>query len=203
MDGGIVLAGGASTRMGRPKALLDWHGTPLVVHMCEVLRRSTDGLVVVAAAPGQELPSLPAEVEVVLDEAVGLGPLEGLRVGLRALDGRVERVFAAAVDLPLLRPAVIRAVLGALPAGCDASVPIAGGFRQPLAAAYRPALWRQIDAFLAAGQRGLGRLLDEARTRWLAESVLTALDPELSSLLNVNTLADLELARSSEGSTGT
>ena len=57
----IVLAGGASRRMGRPKALLDWHGTPLVHHVASILAGVCDPVVVVAA-PGDELP-LPAGVE--------------------------------------------------------------------------------------------------------------------------------------------
>ncbi|MFN0153313.1 MAG: molybdenum cofactor guanylyltransferase [Gaiella sp.] len=192
MDGGIVLAGGTSSRMGRSKAMLDWEGGPLVVHVCGVLATGVDGPVVVSAAPALALPPLR---EVVRDEIADGGTLEGLRVGLRALEGRVERAVAVAVDMPLLRSPVVRAVLEALPEGADAAVPLAAGYRQPLLAAYRPSLWREIDAFLRAGRRGLGTFLEGAPTVWLDEEMLRLHDADLLSLVNVNTPADFERAR--------
>ena len=41
--GALVLAGGRSSRMGRPKALLDWHGLPAVTHAVEVVRDGVAG----------------------------------------------------------------------------------------------------------------------------------------------------------------
>ena len=45
----IVLAGGMSERMGAPKALLDWHGAPLVHRVAGILVRVCDPVIVVAA----------------------------------------------------------------------------------------------------------------------------------------------------------
>ena len=56
--GAIVLAGGRSSRMGAPKALLDWHGGTLVRRVTGILQRIADPVVVVHA-DGQELPTLP------------------------------------------------------------------------------------------------------------------------------------------------
>src|SRR5947208_4621260 len=79
---GIVLAGGRSTRMGTPKAWLEWHGTTLLDRVVRVVSRAVDGgPVVVVRAPGQDLPELPAGVLVVDDAAEGQGPLEGLAAG--------------------------------------------------------------------------------------------------------------------------
>jgi len=58
---GIVLAGGESRRMGRPKALLPFAGEILIVRVLKRLSVVTDEQVVVAA-PGQDLPDLPAFV---------------------------------------------------------------------------------------------------------------------------------------------
>ena len=46
---GFILAGGQSTRMGRDKALLDWHGTPLLNHMIGLLEQATDDVKVVGS----------------------------------------------------------------------------------------------------------------------------------------------------------
>ncbi|HKV67735.1 MAG TPA: molybdenum cofactor guanylyltransferase, partial [Gaiellales bacterium] len=117
----IVLAGGGSRRMGRPKALLDWHGTPLVHHVAAILAGVCDPVVVVAA-PGDDLP-LPEGVERTEDAMEGRGPLEGVAAGMHAVGGRAGAVFLAATDLPLLHPQVVTELVAALP-GYDAAVPV-------------------------------------------------------------------------------
>ena len=75
---GIVLAGGRSSRMGTPKASLEWHGSTLLRRVVGLVARAVDGPVIVVRAPGQELPELPGEVEQVEDAREGRGPLQGL-----------------------------------------------------------------------------------------------------------------------------
>src|SRR5215469_2010547 len=75
---GIVLAGGRSSRMGTPKAALEWHGSTLLRRSVGILARVTDGPVLVVRAPGQALPGLPPHVRVVDDPREGLGPVQGL-----------------------------------------------------------------------------------------------------------------------------
>src|SRR4051795_2243728 len=82
---GIVLAGGRSSRMGSPKAALEWHGSTLLRRVCGIVGRAVDGPVVVVRAPEQELPALPDSIEVVEDAREGRGPLQGLAAGLAAL----------------------------------------------------------------------------------------------------------------------
>ena len=156
----IVLAGGASTRMGTSKALLDWHGTPLVHRVAAVLAAICDPVVVVAA-PGQELP-LPAGVERAEDSVAGGGPLEGVAAGMHAVGGRAGAVFLAATDLPLLHPQVVRELVAALP-GYDAAVPVVAGHDQTLAAAYDARTLLRARDLLAAGRPRIAALLDGAR----------------------------------------
>ena len=47
---GIVLCGGKSARMGRPKALLPWHGHTMIEHVISVLDEVVDEIVVVASS---------------------------------------------------------------------------------------------------------------------------------------------------------
>ena len=203
--GAILLVGGRSTRMGRPKAGLDWHGEALAARVARVLARAVgDGQVVAVRAPGQDLPDLPDHVEVVTDSAEGDGPLRGLAGGLAALDGRADVAFASSVDAPFLHARFITAVLAAVGAGDDAAVPVAHGHRHPLAAAYRVALLPLIDDLLAKGERRPGALLDQVRTRFLDETSLLAtpglgeVDPGLDALRNINTLEEYDEVRAVE-----
>jgi molybdopterin-guanine dinucleotide biosynthesis protein A len=179
----IVLAGGASSRMGEPKALLDWHGTPLVRHVAGILQRVCDPVVVVAAA-GADLP-VPAGVELVADARPGRGPLEGVAAGIEALAGRAEAAFLAATDLPLLHPAFVTALLAALP-GHDAAVAVAAGRDQQLAAAYTAARLATAPALLAAGRTRAADLLAGGRVRRIQLPDL----PHPESLQGANTPAE-------------
>jgi molybdopterin-guanine dinucleotide biosynthesis protein A len=171
---GIVLAGGRSKRMGTSKALLDWHGRPLVVHTAARLQAALGGAtVIVVRAPGQELPTLPDGVEVAVDGAEGRGPLQGLAAGLAALEGRADAAVAVATDQPFAAEVVPR-LLAAL-TDADDAVAFAGA---PLGAVYRPRLRAIAEARLAAGgDASLRGLLDAVHTRSLPPdtAVVTAL----------------------------
>jgi molybdenum cofactor guanylyltransferase len=198
---GIVLAGGRSSRMGTPKAALEWHGSTLLRRVTGIVARGVDGPVVVVRAPGQPLPSLPSAIEVVEDAREGRGPLEGLAAGLAALDGRAEVAYASSTDAPLLHPAFVRRVLHAVDDDVDVALPRAGGFPHPLAAAYRTTLRPQIERLLAADRLRPAFLFDECRVLRLDEETLlgdpalAAADPALDSVLNLNERADYESAR--------
>src|SRR5687768_9948896 len=131
MAGAVVLAGGRSSRMGRSKADLEWRGSTLLAHVVAVVTDGTGGPVVVVRAPGQQLPPLPAGVDVVEDEVEGRGPLQGLAAGLTAMEARADVAFVCATDLPFLHPAYVRRVLAGL-GEADVALPVVGGFRQPL-----------------------------------------------------------------------
>src|SRR5579864_3320257 len=77
----IVLAGGRSSRMGTPKALLLFDDEPLIVHVVATLQRLFADVVVVTA-PEQDLPSMP--VRLVRDEVAHQGPVGGIYYGLTA-----------------------------------------------------------------------------------------------------------------------
>ncbi|TKK87819.1 molybdenum cofactor guanylyltransferase [Herbidospora galbida] len=198
---GIVLAGGRSTRMGQPKAWLEWHGSTLLYRAAAILARTVDGPVVVVAAPGQELPPLPSNVSVVEDPVEGLGPMQGLAVGLAAVADRAETAFVCSTDMPFLHPAFVRRVLRALPEGTDVALPVARGFRQPLAAGYRTALAGLVRDLLAEGDLRPGMLFKHCEVaqlddeRLLADAELSRRDPELESVVNVNSPDDYAVAR--------
>jgi molybdopterin-guanine dinucleotide biosynthesis protein A len=199
--GGIVLAGGRSSRMGTPKAALEWHGSTLLRRITGLVARGVDGPVVVVRAPAQELPALPATVEVVEDAREGRGPLQGLAAGLAALEDEAEVAYASSTDAPLLHPAFVRRIVGALDADVDVVLPRAGGFPHPLAAAYRTALRPLVERLLAADRLRPAFLFDECRVlrldedALLGDAALAAADPELDSVLNLNEPADYEAAR--------
>jgi molybdopterin-guanine dinucleotide biosynthesis protein A len=138
---------------------------------------------------------------VVDDPREGLGPVQGLAAGLGALADLAEIAFVSATDMPFLHPAFVRRILRAVQDDADVGLPVARGYPQPLAAAYKTTLAPLAEslvrdellrpAFLF--QRCQVARLDEAAL--LGDPVLAALDPGLDSLANVNDPDDYRKAR--------
>ena len=204
MSGAVILAGGRSSRMGTPKAALEWHGSTLLRRTAGILARATGGPVVVVRASGQDLPPLPKETIVVDDPRDGKGPVQGIAAGLAALTGLADTAFVASTDLPFLHPAFVRRVLRALRApgdGPQVALPVARGYQQPLAAAYRTGLAQLAERLVKEDRLRPAFLFAECRVERLDDAILLAdpalarLDPDLDSVLNVNTPGDYQAAR--------
>lgn len=203
--GGVVLAGGRSSRMGTPKAALEWHGSTLLHRTVSIVARATGGPVVVVRASGQGLPSMPRGTTVVDDPREGRGPVQGIAAGLGALRDLAEAAFVTSTDLPFLHPAFIRRVLSVLaspdPSSPDVVLPVARGYQQPLAAAYRTGLAELAERLVKEDRLRPAFLFTECSvarlddTALLADPVLAALDPDLDSVLNINTPDDYQAVR--------
>lgn len=187
---GIVLCGGQSRRMGRSKAWMPYGDELMLPRVVRILASVVDPVVVVAA-PDQELPTLPTEVEIVRDERSYLGPLNGLATGLSHLGDRVDAVYLSACDVPLLRPAFVRRVLDRL-GETWACVPEVAGFKHPLAAAFRREVLPDAREMLAADELRITALLERIATHILTIADFAEVDPELQSLQNVNVWTDYE-----------
>lgn len=185
---GLILAGGRSSRMGSPKAWLEFRGEPMLTRIVGRLTRELPEVVVVRAR-GQELP--PVIARIVEDRVDGEGPVAGLAAGLAAVSQPL--VFALSCDMPFANLAVARGLLE-LVEEYDAVLPRWNGRLHPLHAVYRATLVPLLDEQLAAGRRRLMDLFDRIRTRVVTEEELRAWDPDGSSFVNINTREEYERA---------
>ena len=183
--GGIVLCGGKSTRMGVPKATLQFGPETMLQRVVRLLETVVSPIVVVAAR-GQELPELPDEVSVTLDERDARGPLEGLRAGLKALPVEVDMAYVTSCDVPLLVPAFVERMIDLL-GDHDIAVMEIDGFPHPLSAVYRRDTLPHIEALLAQDRLRPVYLFDAVRTRRVHAVDMMSVDPELRTLRNLNT----------------
>ena len=108
-----MLAGGRSTRMGRPKANLEWHGSTLLHRVTGIVGRAVEGLVVVVRAAGPGAARAAAGSPRGGGRGRGPGPLQGLAAGLAAVAGEADLAYVSSTDVPLLHPAFVRAVVRA------------------------------------------------------------------------------------------
>lgn len=189
-----VLAGGRSMRMGVDKTLLDVDGEPLVTRVTEAVLHVCEEAVVVTNRPeALEGAGLPQAVRVLRDEVAYQGPLGGLVTAMAAAG--TGWVFAVAADMPWLDPAVIRA-LWDMSEGADVVVPVSPEGLEPLLALYRvESCLPAARDVLSSGRRRLVAMFPSLSVREVPIERLRGVDPDLRSLVNVNTPEDLAEVR--------
>jgi molybdopterin-guanine dinucleotide biosynthesis protein A len=196
--GAVVVCGGESRRMGRPKAWLPFGSEFLLQRIVGRVGEVADSIVVVGAE-GQELPPLSSRVAIVRDAVSGRGPLQGLAAGLRALPEEVELAYATATDVPFLAPGWIRRLVELL-GEADLAIPRVDGYHHPLAAVYRRgSVVVEAERLLAGGRLRPVFLMEELRAREVDADELREVDPGFDTLRNLNTPADYEAALARAG----
>jgi molybdenum cofactor guanylyltransferase len=190
--GGVVLCGGQSSRMGRPKAWLPF-GDELMLPRVVRLLGEVVAPIVVVAAPGQDVPPLPPGIEIVRDPEQGRGPLQGLAAGLEALRGRADAAYLSSCDVPFLQAAFVRRLVELL--GDHAiCVPEVDGYRHPLAAVYRLQCAAVAARLLTEERLRPAFLFEEVPTRIVRPEELAEVDATFQTLRNLNTPAEYEAA---------
>jgi len=191
---GFVVAGGASRRMGRDKALLPWDGATLLDHAIARLRQVCREVRILC---GPEARYANRGVPVVVDEVSDAGALGGVLSGLRTVAGDAPGVFLA-VDLPLV-PAPLLARLVQLGLGFDAVVPISTRGPEPLCAVYRESCRTAVERRIAAGQPKMTSFWPDVRVREVPAAELAAFGDPQSLFRNVNSPEDYAVLRTEFG----
>jgi molybdopterin-guanine dinucleotide biosynthesis protein A len=190
---GIVLAGGRARRFGG-KLNQPIDGRPLLLASVEAIAGVCSEVVVVLA-PDAVAPTIPASLAPIVtfarDSERHGGPLLGILAGLDAASEPLALV--AGGDMPWLRSAVLRLLLDEAERQAVAAVVLSlAGRPQQL-----PIALRVEDALAAArrlvgdGFRRIDDLLDELRPHAVDESSWRELDPDGSTLRDVDRPADL------------
>lgn len=112
MTGGIILAAGASRRMGAEKQKLRIGSKSMLQRVVDLFSRSSLDEVVVVVSPSVSWrPSGRGRVRAVINEKAEEGISSSLRLGLDALNSRTESVVVGLADKPLLRAHTIESLL--------------------------------------------------------------------------------------------
>ncbi|SCF13085.1 nucleotidyltransferase family protein [Micromonospora chokoriensis] len=190
MVAGLLLAAGAGRRFGRPKALVELDGEPLVRHGVRLLGDGGCAPVhVVLGAGADEMPDLPGAVPVRHDRwADGLGG--SLLRGLASLPADTLAALVVLVDQPLLSPVAVRRVRRAHASGAVVAVATYAGRRGHPILLSRPT-WPLLHGY-AVGDRGARDLLRD----W-PDLVVEVPCDDVGSPADVDTPADLLRLRGS------
>ncbi len=183
----VVLAGGASQRMGSNKALLPI--TPeetLISRVVSNLAVLSDDLILVSSTP-ELYAGLP--VQHTSDHYLGAGPLAGLHAGLLAATH--PWAFVAACDMPLIDHRLVRYML-LVSESYQAVAPRVRQSIEPLHALYHRSCLPAIEARLEQEQRRVISFYPDVRVRYVDQREITIFDREGRSFANANTPEDWE-----------
>jgi molybdopterin-guanine dinucleotide biosynthesis protein A len=187
---GIILCGGKSSRMGRPKWSLPLGDENCLLRTIRILSEIVAPIVVVAAED-QYITGLPTGVILVRDDIPEKGPLAGLSAGFEALKSQpqIHSAYVTACDVPLLKPEFVTTIISQLES-FELAVVKEEEFYHPLAAVYRVNLADRVRSLLAADRLRPLYLIEESHSRDIDVNALRHVDPNLESLRNMNTPAD-------------
>ena len=182
---GLVLAGGASRRMGRDKATLDYGGRSQLASAYALLARHCERAFVSVRADQVSEPARAALPQIV-DGAAGSGPIAGIAAAQAAHPGAAWLVVAC--DLPFLGDALLAHLVARRGAECVTAYRSAhDGLPEPLCAIYEPQTRPAILAAIAAGRN--------CPRKFILGSGVPLLDlPDSAALDNVNTPEELAAA---------
>jgi len=189
---GVLLAGGKSRRMGEDKRHLVVGEQTLLERGLAVLQSTFREVLVVIA---QDSPPLGVDARVVRDLVPDCGSLGGLYTGL--MQATTPYIFVVACDMPFLNQPVI-AQFTSRTVIADIVMAKLDGRLHPMHALYSKRCVPALEEMIRARQLKIQEIVSELslRVRYVTEADLLTIDPSGRSFYNVNTMADLEAARS-------
>jgi len=176
----IIVAGGASRRMGADKATLPIKGRPMIQVICEQLDACFEQILI-SAADADKFSFL--GYDVVRDKVPDQGPLMGIASALEASKNEVN--FVIACDIPEVRAGAVRRLLAEAD-NSQADIILAGTEErqsEPLFAVYRKSALGAIDQVLSSGGRRISDVFELCEVKHVKLG---------ASLMNLNTVADYE-----------
>jgi molybdopterin-guanine dinucleotide biosynthesis protein A len=193
MRSAVILYGGKSARMGADKGKLEFRGKPLFQWVLESISQVVDEIVLSVSHEEQiELIDIVTyDVSIALDERPGLGPMGGLLSGIRKARG--EYVAVTPVDAPLISPQLYELLFEKVK-GNGAAVPKIRGYWEPLVAVYKGnAMISAIGRAIAGDTLDIRSTFPHLDIVEVKQHEIEAIDPDLLSFNNINTMKDLEI----------
>ncbi|MFB0506672.1 MAG: molybdenum cofactor guanylyltransferase [Thermodesulfobacteriota bacterium] len=186
---GIILAGGKSQRMGKNKAFMDSGGIPLFERVYRIFREIFSEIIIVA---NDVLPFERYEAILRRDIILGKGALGGLYTGL--FHSSNYHAFCSACDMPFLNPRVIK-YMGKERDEYDVIVPKTHDGLHPLHAIYSKKCLNPMSQSLDRNDLKIVNFFQQVRVRYIEEIEIREFDPDMRSVINVNTAEEMEAVR--------
>jgi molybdenum cofactor guanylyltransferase len=192
---GYVLAGGASSRFGQDKALVEIGATPMLARMIKLMESVTVNVKIIGAP--EKYASFGAEV--ISDRWPGEGPLGGVVTALLSSatsNPQSDWNLILSCDMPFLTPGWLAYLLErAIKSSAQAVYPQSAHGPEPLCACYRTSAGPALQRVFERGVRKVTEALKQLQTEILDEPHWKRFDSAGRLFWNMNTPADYEEAR--------
>lgn len=183
---GVILCGGESSRMGQNKAFIEIQGKRIIDRTVNLFGELFDEVLLVTNSP---LDYLDLNVRIVTDLIPKKGSLGGIYTGL--FFSTSPQAFFVGCDMPFLETKVIRLFLD-LSEEADIVVFRAEQRWEPLHAVYSRKCIKPIERLMTQGDLKIIKAYKGMKVREVTKSELEQVDPEMYSLMNINTPEDLK-----------
>ena len=191
----MILAGGRGRRLGhKEKALIPIKGRTILEHNLDLLERLVDEIIISVRDDEQKsiLREYTGDRLFVADHCIDAGPLVGILEGLNVTEG--EYIFITACDMPFLNADVVEMLFDRA-RGHDAAVPAwEEQMIEPLHAVYRvKTMTIEAEKAIKSGDKSaLAPIFKLKDVVFVDIDEVRALDPELRTFININTMEDIE-----------
>ncbi|MBT4090111.1 MAG: molybdenum cofactor guanylyltransferase [Deltaproteobacteria bacterium] len=193
-SGGILLAGGLSSRMGSDKASLVFNDQTLLERLIRTVQPLVSQLIVMLSAQ-QKLPPISSDlinqIDIGRDSRPAQGPLRGIGDAMPLVGSHIDNLFVLSSDLPYLTTEWLNRMRQSLVSDVDGVCAEVDSKVNPLLAIYQRRLLNQSVSYLASGKRSCLVLIDGHR--------IVRLSPPADNPLvcnDINTPAAYEWAKS-------
>jgi len=181
--GGIIMAGGLSSRMGTDKAFVPFGGKRLIDYTIDLLKQFCAEIIISTNQPGYD----ELGFRTVADSYQKCGPVGGLHAALA--ETNFDHNIVISCDVPFVRPELIELLL-AHTNGFDAVVPVHKGGVEPLIAVYRKEMASFFELQLIERNYKLQQVIRSSKLNLLNVDHLVARYPRLFD--NMNSMEELK-----------
>ncbi len=190
----IILAGGRGKRMGyREKSMMVINGKPLITYVIKSLKKVVDEVIISVRdkAQGELLDTILPGYTYAYDEFENKGPLSGMLSGLTLC--RNDFCFIAACDMPFINENVVK-MLFRMSKAHDAAIPRwKDGFLEPLHSVYRcETMIKETIKAINSRESIILAPIFRMNVNYIDIENIRKIDPELRTLININTPEDME-----------
>ncbi len=185
------MAGGENSRFfGKNKAMVRIDGKCILDRIYEVFTILFDRIILVTNDPVQYLKW---DVDIVTDIFPIRSSLTGIHTGLFYIT--TPYAFFVACDIPFIKKELIELLLDGVEPSIDIVIPETSKGVEPLCSVYSKRCFKPAEEQLEKKSLKIQRIFQKVRVKKIPEDILRTIDPDLISLININTPDDLYRAR--------
>ena len=180
---GVILAGGQSSRYGKPKMFEQFNGQFLYQYSLQALKKNALKPLIISTNASLSSQFVEKDVLLNIEEMPHQGPLFAIH-NLLSKTTDADWFFALASDMPFITDSFVKKMLSLVDNTYDAIVPKQSDKIQPLAALYHRRALHKTEKLLQQQKRSMKSLLDQLNVYYVPVS-----DDE-QALININAIAD-------------